>query len=69
MNLHWDPSPRAINEFNKVSKNLKRYPRLRWYFSQKILANKFKLDPRRIILGAGSDQIFELICKSFFKQK
>ena len=33
-----------------------------------MLASKFKLDPRRIILGSGSDQIFELICKSFINK-
>ena len=33
-----------------------------------MLANKFKLDPRRIILGSGSDQIFEFICKSFLNK-
>ena len=38
------PSPRAINEFNKVSKNLKRYPDSDGIFLKKILANKFKLD-------------------------
>tara|TARA_B100000963_G_C22531032_1_gene627632 strand:- start:47 stop:1123 length:1077 start_codon:yes stop_codon:yes gene_type:complete len=59
------PSPRAIKEFNKVSKNLKRYPDSEGIFLRRVLAKKFKLDPRRIILGSGSDQIFELICKSF----
>ena len=32
------------------------------------LANKFKIDKNRIILGSGSDQIFELICKSFLNK-
>ena len=59
------PSPRAINEFNKVAKNLNRYPDSDGVFLRNILAKKFKLDPKRIILGSGSDQIFELICKSF----
>ena len=62
------PSPRAIKEFSKVSKNLKRYPDSEGVFLRKVLANKFKLDPRRIILGSGSDQIFELICKSFLNK-
>ena len=62
------PSPRAIKEFNKVSKNLKRYPDSEGIFLRKALANKFKLDPTRIILGSGSDQIFELICKSFLNK-
>ena len=62
------PSPRAIKEFNKVSKNLKRYPDSEGIFLRSELAKKFKLDPRRIILGSGSDQIFELICKSFLNK-
>jgi len=32
------------------------------------LANKFKLDSSRIILGSGSDQIFEFICKTFLNK-
>tara|TARA_B100000963_G_scaffold307829_1_gene283015 strand:- start:2422 stop:3498 length:1077 start_codon:yes stop_codon:yes gene_type:complete len=62
------PSPKAIKEFNKVSKNLKRYPDSEGTFLRKALANKFKLDPSRIILGSGSDQIFELICKTFLNK-
>ena len=62
------PSPKAIKEFNKVSKNLKRYPDSEGIFLRSELAKKFKLDPRRIILGSGSDQIFELICKSFLNK-
>ncbi len=62
------PSPRAIKEFNKVSKNLKRYPDSEGTSLKTILANKFRLDPRKIILGSGSDQLFELICKSFLSK-
>ena len=62
------PSPKAIKEFNKVSKNLKRYPDSEGTFLKRVLASKFKLNPRRIILGSGSDQIFELICKSFINK-
>ena len=62
------PSPKAIKEYNKESKNLKRYPDSEGRLLRKVLANKFKLDPKRIILGSGSDQIFELICKSFLKK-
>ena len=62
------PSPKAIKEYNKESKNLKRYPDSEGRLLRKVLANKFKLDPKRIILGSGSDQIFELICKSFLNK-
>jgi histidinol-phosphate aminotransferase len=59
------PSPKAIKEYIKVSKNFKRYPDADGTFLRKIIANKFKLNQSRIILGNGSDQIFELICKAF----
>jgi len=62
------PSPKAVKEYNKVSKSLSRYPsdgkNLR-----KILAKKFKLNSDQIILGSGSDQILELICKAFLSKK
>jgi histidinol-phosphate aminotransferase len=59
------PSPKAIKEYIKVSKNFKRYPDSDGTFLRKVIAKKFKLDVNRIILGNGSDQIFELICKAF----
>ncbi len=62
------PSPRAVKEFIKVSKNLKRYPDPDGVFLRNVLAKKFKLETNRIILGSGSDQIFELICKTFLKK-
>ena len=62
------PSPKAIREFNKVAKNLKRYPDSDGIFLKNVLAKKFKLDSKRIILGSGSDQIFELICKAFLNK-
>ena len=62
------PSPKAIREFIKVSKNLSRYPDPDGIFLRNVLAKKFKLDSNRIILGSGSDQIFELICKAFLKK-
>ena len=62
------PSPKAIKEYLKVSKSFKRYPDSDGTFLKKILSKKFKLDADRIILGSGSDQIFELICKAFLKK-
>jgi histidinol-phosphate aminotransferase len=62
------PSPKAIKEYIKVSKNFKRYPDSDGTFLRKTIAKKFKLDQSRIILGSGSDQIFELICKAFLNK-
>jgi histidinol-phosphate aminotransferase len=61
------PSPKAIKEYNKISKSFKRYPP-DGEILNKILAKKFKIDSSRIILGSGSDQILELICKAFLKK-
>ena len=62
------PSPKAIKEYNKVSKNFKRYPDTHGTSLRKVIANKFKIDKNRIILGSGSDQIFELVCNAFIKK-
>ena len=62
------PSPLAVKEYNKVSKSFKRYPDSDGTFLRKIIAKKFKLNTNRIILGNGSDQVFELICKAFLNK-
>ena len=62
------PSPKAKKEYIKVSKSFARYPDSDGSYLRENLGNKFKLDKNRIILGAGSDQIFELICKAYLKK-
>ncbi len=62
------PSPKAKKEYLKISKSFARYPDSEGTFLRKTLSNKFKIDKNRIILGSGSDQIFELVCKSFLKK-
>ncbi len=62
------PSPKAVKEYIKVAKNFKRYPDSDGTFLRKVIAKKFKLDVNRIILGNGSDQVFELICKAFLNK-
>ena len=62
------PSPLAKKQYLKVSQNFARYPDSDGTFLRKTLSNKFRIDRNRIILGSGSDQIFELICKSFLKK-
>jgi histidinol-phosphate aminotransferase len=63
------PSPKAIKEYLKLSKNFKRYPDSEGISLRKTIAKKFKLDLNRIILGSGSDQILELICKAFLRKR
>ena len=62
------PSPKAKKEYIKVSKSFARYPDSDGSFLRETLSKKFKIDKNKIILGSGSDQIFELICKSYLKK-
>ena len=62
------PSPKAVKEYNKISKNFKRYPDSNGHSLKNTIAKKFKLDRNRIILGSGSDQIFELICRAYIRK-
>ena len=59
------PSPKAVKAYNSVANSFFRYPDSDGIFFRKVLAKKFSLDKNRIILGSGSDQIFELVCKLF----
>ena len=62
------PSPKALKEYQRVLKNLKRYPDTQGLLLKKTLAENFKINSKQILLGAGSDQIFELICRLFLKK-
>ena len=62
------PSPKAKKEYIKVSKSFARYPDSSGTFLRETLSNKFRINKNRIILGSGSDQIFEFICKSYLKK-
>ncbi len=62
------PSPKAVKEYNKVSKNFKRYPDTNGNSLRTTIARKFNLDKNKIILGSGSDQIFELVCRAYIKR-
>ena len=59
------PSPKAVKSYNSIGKSFVRYPDSDGTFFRKVLAKKFNLEKNRIILGSGSDQIFEMVCKLF----
>ena len=69
------PSPKAIQAFEKNKNNLFRYPDDDSQDLKDTIAHTFNkiyelkgIDPRRIICGSGSDQIFDLICKVFLSR-
>ena len=58
-------SPKAIEAFEKEKNKLFKYPEDDSNSLREVLSNEFKIDPKRIICGSGSDQIFDLTCRLF----
>ena len=58
-------SPKAINAFEKEKNKIFNYPESESNLLRDVIAKKFNIDPKRIICGAGSDQIFDFVCKLF----
>ena len=61
------PSPKAIQAFENDKHNIFKYPESDSQSLREVLSTKFKIDSKRIICGAGSDQIFDLTCHLFLQ--
>ena len=61
------PSPKAIEAFEKEKNKILKYPESDSNSLREVLAQKFKIDSKRIICGSGSDQIFDLTCRLFIE--
>ena len=61
------PSPKAIQAFENDKNNIFKYPESDSESLREALSEKFNINPKRIICGAGSDQIFDLTCRLFLK--
>jgi len=62
-------SPQAIKAYEKDKKNILNYPESDSNSLRDVISEKFDIEPDRIICGAGSDQIFDLVCKLFLESK
>ena len=62
------PSPNAIKAFENEKNKIFKYPESDCNALREVLSTKFDIDPRRIICGAGSDQIFDLACHLFLER-
>ncbi len=58
-------SPKATEAFSKVASQLHRYPDPSARLLRETLAKKFQLDDNRIVCGAGSDELIELIAQGY----
>jgi len=61
------PSPKAITAFEKDKDKIFKYPESDSTTLRDLISKKFNIAPKRIICGAGSDQIFDLTCKLFLE--
>ncbi len=61
------PSPKAIKAFEKEKNKILKYPESDSDTLREVLSEKFKINPKRILCGSGSDQIFDLTCRLFLK--
>jgi histidinol-phosphate aminotransferase len=59
------PSPAVTAAIRKALKNLNRYPDGGGFYLKKDLARKWRLDMSNFILGNGTNEILELIAKTF----
>jgi len=61
-------SPKAIKAYEEIKHTIFKYPESDSNSLRYAIAKKFNIKFNRIICGSGSDQIFDLICKSFLKK-
>jgi histidinol-phosphate aminotransferase len=59
------PSPKAIAAIKKAVEGLSRYPDGSGFYLSQALANKYGVDLNQIILGNGSNELIELVVRTF----
>jgi histidinol-phosphate aminotransferase len=62
-------SPKAIEAFEREKNKIFNYPDSDSSLLRDAISKKFNINPSRIICGAGSDQIFDFVCKVFLDQE
>src|SRR5436305_8647924 len=62
------PSPRAIQAYKDAAEHLEDYPEGTSRVLREAIGRAFGLDPARIICGAGSDEILNLLAHTYLKQ-
>ena len=62
-------SPKAKKALKTKNLNLSKYPDSKAKFLRKEISKKFNCDLNKIICGAGSDEIIQMICQLFLNPK
>jgi histidinol-phosphate aminotransferase len=61
----WGPSKKGMVAYEKAAERIFRYPETRSVDLRQLVAQKHRLDISEVIIGAGSDEIIELLAKAF----
>lgn len=61
------PSPKAVDAVSKALKNLHRYPDGGCYYLKERLAKRLGVKPENLIIGNGSNEIIELVVRTFLR--
>lgn len=59
------PSPRAVEAIRRAATTVNRYPDGASYRLREALAAKLDIPPQTLVFGTGSDEILELLAKTF----
>ncbi|MHA1568405.1 MAG: histidinol-phosphate transaminase [Alphaproteobacteria bacterium] len=59
------PSPKAMDAYRGLAPDLHRYPDGACTDLRAAIGNRFKLDPARIVCGAGSDELLALLARAY----
>ncbi len=62
------PSVKAVSAIKEVLGEIHRYPDGNCFYLKQALAPKLGLSPEQIIFGNGSDELIEVICRTFLNR-
>jgi histidinol-phosphate aminotransferase len=61
------PSPKAASAIKKCLCGINRYPDAQGFYLKKRLSGYFSLEPENFILGNGSDELIDVVIKTFLE--
>ncbi|MCX7927961.1 MAG: histidinol-phosphate transaminase [Candidatus Omnitrophica bacterium] len=62
------PSPKAVSAIQKVIGNINRYPDSNNYYLKQSLAKHYNLKSQNFVIGNGSDELIDIIIKTFVNE-
>jgi histidinol-phosphate aminotransferase len=61
-------SPKAVAAIKKAAAGINRYPDSSSFYLKKKLAETYKLEPENFVLGNGSDELIDVVIKTFVSE-